>query len=100
MFSRAVSIDGHADQVSGSTFDISLYIEINPGGTRRQLRSADHVDLLLSNRQRLQGRIMRRTLLLRSLAPLPGSERVGQLGDREDPSAVVFFDFLLGHPPQ
>jgi hypothetical protein len=55
------------------------------------------MDLLFPNCQSLQGVLVKLSLLLGLLALLAGSERVGQLSDREDTSSSVLPNFLLHH---
>lgn len=75
-------------------------VEIDRRAGDLQLRTADYVDFLFPDRERLQ-----RVMILFPLVPLllgtpTRPKRVGELGDREDAFAVKFLALLFRHEGQ
>src|SRR5262249_36491469 len=97
---RAVLDDEDPSQVDEQRLGISLQVEVDTGGRARDRRLCKDEGLALTNRQRLEGWVIRLPLVLYPLTFPARPKGVRELGDGEDSFTVLLSDLGLSHPSQ
>lgn len=98
--SRFAVSDTHAHQIVKIPVRKPLDIQIDGRAFELQFGAADDMNFFLPNRQRLQGMVILLPLVAQLFGSATGPERVGELGDCENPFTVEPRTLVFGHVRQ